>query len=118
MVVITHREKRRSYLTQEDFETAEKNGIGYNTAHARVYRYGWDAEDAITKPVFKKTPSEKAPWARWKDKSLVCRETFSWRLRVGWDEKEAALTKALTREEVSERSRKYNREKALKNGTK
>ena len=39
------------YLTDEDFETAERNGITRTTAHQRFYAYGWTREDAITKRV-------------------------------------------------------------------
>ena len=43
----------KCYLLDEDFETAQKNGIGYMTAYNRFYRLGWTAEKTITKPVKK-----------------------------------------------------------------
>ena len=43
----------KCYLLDEDFETAQKNGISYMTAYNRFYRLGWTAEKTITKPVKK-----------------------------------------------------------------
>ena len=39
------------YLTDEDFQTAQQNGISKTTAYQRFYEYGWTREDTVTKPV-------------------------------------------------------------------
>jgi hypothetical protein len=38
-------------VTDEQIETARKNGIEYGTFYSRVANYGWDVEDAMTIPV-------------------------------------------------------------------
>lgn len=69
MQVIENR--KRKYLTEEDFLIAQSNGILYHTAHSRVYRYGWDADKAITQKPVKRKARGESEWAKWKDKSLV-----------------------------------------------
>lgn len=42
---------KKGYLTEEQVQRAEANGISLNTLRARVYRYKWDVEKAITEPI-------------------------------------------------------------------
>lgn len=44
------------YLTEEDYQIAEKNGISRNRAYARYYVNCWSKKRAITQPLFKKSP--------------------------------------------------------------
>lgn len=39
------------YISDEDFKTAEANGIKACTVRGRVYNLGWSVERAITEPV-------------------------------------------------------------------
>ncbi len=38
------------YITPEEYEVAEKNGIDKRTLEQRIREYGWDKERAITIP--------------------------------------------------------------------
>jgi hypothetical protein len=38
------------YLTDEDYETAEKNGLKKATVHNRFYHLGWSKERSISAP--------------------------------------------------------------------
>ena len=109
MEVITLREKRYFYITDDDFETAEANGIKTLTVKNRVYRDGWDIDRAITQPVEKHDPFCKG-WHDWKDKALVSKSTYLSRVRKGWTYEEAALTKPMTHSEASRKKRKYSEE--------
>ena len=41
-------------LTDEQMEKARANNLSKNTVQCRIYRYGWDAEKAVSTPVEKK----------------------------------------------------------------
>ena len=49
----------KQYLTPEDYEIAESNGIGYQLAYQRFHEMGWTAERAITQPVNRKGKLKK-----------------------------------------------------------
>lgn len=51
------------YLTPQDYEIAEKNGINYVNARQRFYRYGWTTERTINKPIRK----SQNLWQQWKE---------------------------------------------------
>lgn len=84
----------KTYLTQEDFETAKANGISYMTAYNRFYSYGWDAERAVTEPTH--TYAKQKLWPRFKDLATehgICQQTFYNRMRYrGMTPKKAATT--------------------------
>lgn len=42
--------KRYQYITPEDYEIAEKNGLNRHLVNQRVYSYGYDIDSAITVP--------------------------------------------------------------------
>lgn len=76
------------YLTDEDFKTAEANGISYENAYARFYNYGWVKKDAITKPVLRRDL-----WINHKEeceKNGINRSTFLSRVRKGLPPEKAA----------------------------
>ena len=109
MEVIKLREKRYFYITEEDFEVAESNGIKASTLKNRVYRDGWDIDRAITQHVEKHDPSCQG-WNDWKDKSVVGKSTYLSRVRKGWTKEEAALKPAMSFSEASKMKRKYSEE--------
>ena len=41
-------------LTDEQMEKARENNLSKNTVQSRIYRWGWDAEKAVSTPVGKK----------------------------------------------------------------
>jgi len=109
MVVISLREKRYFYLTPQDYELAEKNGIGYHTLNSRVQKHGWDIQRAITQPVQKRNKEGKR-WNEWKDKAVVGKSTYLSRVNKGWTFEEAALKPAMSFSEASKMKRKYSEE--------
>lgn len=87
---------RRGYVTPEDYEKAEANGLSREIVYHRVYHYGWDIERAITTP-----KKNHGKWGNWKpyyelmEKHGVNRRTFYTRVGNGMSPEEAA-TKPLT----------------------
>jgi len=106
MVVCEDRIKHRYYLTPEDFEIAEKNGISYQTAHRRVYMYNWSIERAITQPV-QKINRRYDGWKDWKHKALVSKSTFVKRVNMGWGERKAAMTPPMSFSDAAKMKSKY-----------
>ncbi len=80
-------EKRYYYITEQDYKTAEMNGIKKDTVRARVYRHGYDIDRAITEKV---RPRKETYWFEWKDKSVVCYSTYLCRINNGMTPEEAA----------------------------
>ena len=109
MVVHELREKRYFYLTDEDLEVAVQNGLNVQTVKDRVYRYGWEINRAITQKV-KKRSENCTNWNEWKDKSVVCKNTFISRLKKGWTHEEAAYKPPMSQSEASKQKRKYSEE--------
>lgn len=50
-VIQINRKAKCKVFTIDQIETAKKNGIPYGTALARVRKYGWTVQKAITVPV-------------------------------------------------------------------
>jgi hypothetical protein len=76
------------YLSPEDFEIAQQNGISEERAKARFYRLGWIKQRAITEPVYQ----PKHMWAKYKDVSVVSQNAFYQRIQKGMTPEAAALT--------------------------
>jgi hypothetical protein len=74
------------YLTDEDYETAERNGIARKAAYHRFYILCWDRLKAITTPV----KHHHNLWDDYKDRSKVAKTTFYERVRKGMTPEEAA----------------------------
>ena len=109
MVVHNLREKRYFYLTDADLEIAVSNGLNPQTVKDRVRKYGWDIDRAINQPTVKRS-KEGSRWNEWKDKSVVCKNTFISRLKKGWTHEEAAYKPAMSQSEASKQKRKYSEE--------
>ncbi|UGO49288.1 transcription regulator [Bacillus phage vB_BanH_Emiliahah] len=89
-----------SYLTPEDFDIAEENGIPRHVAHRRFYEQGHSRKRAVTQPV-QKRPN---PWAEWKDVALkngICKGTFKSRIYKGSTPEQAATEPIKTTEELA-----------------
>lgn len=100
------------YLTDADYERAEKNGINRNNLYSRVYSYGWSIERAVTTPILVRSTD----WAELKDRAVVSQCTFYDRKKKGWPSEQAALTPA---DQTVKKSAKLNKEHfyiALSNG--
>lgn len=86
-------EKRYHYITPEDYETAERNGVTAELAEARAWERGWDIDKAVMTP--KKVQGRlEGTWEKWKETATengVNRIMFTNRVRsLGWSEEEAA----------------------------
>lgn len=86
----------KDYLTPEDYEIAEKNGISRKLADSRFYDNNWEKERAITQP---KRGPVLTIWDEWKEiaeTNGIGKSTFNSRLEYGW-EPEVAATKELAK---------------------
>lgn len=113
-------EKRYEYITPQDYEIADKNGINRKMLNKRVHELGWDIDRAITTPKIVR----RTGWTEWKDIALsngVNYDCFKNRVkRYGFTQEQAAMTPKMTKEEIAKNSnRKYPQQYldlALKNG--
>lgn len=101
------------YITPEEFEIAEKNGISRKLLMSRIRDLGWDKKTAIIKK-----PRQLNKIKKWLDLAKsngICEATFLTRIRkLNWDMKRAATEpvndKTKVTEKLSEISRKYPKE--------
>ncbi len=78
------------YITPEEYEKAESNGISRNVLDSRVRRLGWPKTKAINTPLRIKYPPEIIELVK---KNHIPYRTFVSRIRsLGWDEIKAATT--------------------------
>lgn len=78
------------YLTPEELDIAEMNGIGKALVQDRVYRHGWEKERAITQ---KRRDTKTSIWKTWSSLSEsngIGKSTFHDRVRKGMSPKDAA----------------------------
>lgn len=78
------------YLTPEELEIAESNGISRELAQNRVYRHGWDKQRAITQQRRDTKTLKWATWAATAEENGICKSTFYTRLSNGRTPEEAA----------------------------
>lgn len=80
------------YLTEEDIQIAESNGISERLARYRLEQMAWEKERAITQPV----RTWNGEWAKWQDVAKehgVKQSTFYARLNIQkWTPEQAATT--------------------------
>jgi hypothetical protein len=77
------------WLEKEDYQAAEKNGIGYNMLYRRVYQMGWDVGKAINTPP-RKYQFREQKWLRIALENGVKKKTFLTRVYKGMSPEEAA----------------------------
>ncbi|MEB9294891.1 hypothetical protein P4J18_12270 [Bacillus cereus] len=71
------------YITPDEYEEAEKNGISRDLLTCRVRKFGWDKEIAMTKP-------SRYNANRWKNikeialKNGISHSTYTARIKKGW----------------------------------
>lgn len=78
------------YLTPEDYEAAEANGINQQTAYRRFYQLNWSKERAITQKPRKL--NKYTEWVKLAEQKGIKHNTFLNRLARGWDLEKAATT--------------------------
>ncbi|MGK8430834.1 hypothetical protein [Bacillus cereus] len=97
------------YITPEEYDIAESNGICRDTLEYRIRKakFLWEREVALTKPPRKAS----GEWKKVKHIALqhgVKRQTFSYRRSKGWSVEEASTTPPLSRAESLRRANLLN----------
>jgi hypothetical protein len=78
------------YITPEEYEQAEKNGVDAFNLERRVRLLGWNKEKAINTP--KEPHTDRSYWSEVAKRNGIKYQTFMSRIRRGWDEEKAATT--------------------------
>lgn len=110
------------YITPEEYEIAERNGINKNALEKRVRVYYWDKERAISEPLQKR--SNYGEWPKIAKQNGIPDSTFKSRIHdLGWSPEKAATYPHQSRSEsikrIIEKHRVYPEdllEKARVNG--
>lgn len=112
-------EKRYHYITPEDFEIAEKNGINQDALSQRVRDYGWDIDRAITDPLKVGVPFQPI-WEQWEKVATengISKNLFYQRIKIyKWAEKMAATQSLMAGKSLRIDWTKEERETAERNG--
>lgn len=95
--------KRYGYITPEDYETAEANGISYTTLWKRVNDSGWDIDRAITTKVVKQKRLSDELKERLHRNGITV-GAYRTRIRRGMSVSEASTMPVLSRNEIVKRS--------------
>ena len=98
------------YVTPEEYDIAEQNGISRILVWERKYRYGWKNEKCITEPVrqYRNVPK------RFKDKAKelgISNAAACVRMGRGWSMEAAYTTPLITEAEKQERARKAKKKR-------
>jgi hypothetical protein len=81
----------RKYITPEQYETAERNGINKKALENRYHFLGWSIERAITEPL----KDYDSRWRRIAEKNGIPGGTYYNRISRGWSKERAATQKLL-----------------------
>lgn len=77
------------YITPEEYEKAEENGIDKNTLYKRLIEYGWDKQRALSQP--KRVRPNLSKWKAIAVKNGISEGTFYSRVcTMKWDLEKAA----------------------------
>ncbi|MGE1044073.1 hypothetical protein ACQGRZ_28555 [Bacillus wiedmannii] len=79
-----------TFITNEDYEKAAKNGISKSNVYQRVNEYGWELKRAITAPVRKRNGGIYAGMIVFAEQNGISKPTFFKRVKDGMDLYEAA----------------------------
>lgn len=88
-------EKRYHYITPEDEEIAERNGINNHALRQRVMDRGWDIEKAITVPLRVEVPFQPI-WEKWEalaTENGVTKDRFYHRVKINKMDEELAASR-------------------------
>lgn len=99
------------YITPEEYDIAERNGISNKLLYYRIRRDGWSKERAMSQPVRKR--SDYSKWYLIAEKNGISRRTFLMRMyNCGWDCERAATEPIKSIKEkvilMAESRRKYS----------
>lgn len=93
-------------LTEEHYAIAEANGISRYNAWQRFNEYGWELEDAITRPVRSSGRRRKHNEDAIKiaEANGISRALYMRRIRDGWSEEKASSAPIVSHQEAGRRS--------------
>ena len=93
---------RDYYITPEEYEIAEKNGISRDVMSKRVRGLCWRKQRAMTEPIRKHT--KRKHWAELAKENGISYNTFMTRVNdLKWDEERAATEKIHDMDEIRAR---------------
>ncbi|MEC2958722.1 hypothetical protein P9Z77_02700 [Bacillus cereus] len=100
------------YITPEEYEIAEKNGVCASTLRSRIYDLCWSKERAINTP-----PIKNHLWREVKDVALsngIAMKTFEKRIKLGWDFERAITQRPMNSKEI-EKMREQKKKRVFTN---
>jgi hypothetical protein len=93
-------QSNRVYITPEDYNEAEENGISKKVLNVRVYRHGWSLERAKSEPVRRRSSSAAHKYhLELMKKNGIKYRTYNDRIVNGWDPLDAATKPLMTPQE-------------------
>lgn len=90
------------YITPEEYEIAERNGISKNLLEQRIRRLHWSHERAINAKPRKR--GDYRYWSKVAEENGISYNTFSSRINRGWTPERAATEGTLSRSECGIRA--------------
>ena len=96
------------YITPEEYEIAERNGVCASTLNRRIRDLGWEKDIAITTPV---PMRDKYGWNKVKEIALqngIPRHAYCDRIKRGWSLIDAISQPPLSRSECIKRASEVN----------
>ncbi|MEN3134544.1 hypothetical protein [Bacillus cereus] len=72
------------YITPDEYERAERNGINRGVLNERIRNFGWDKDTAMTKPVRTRNATG---WCKVREIALkngISHKTYYARIKKGW----------------------------------
>lgn len=94
------------YITPEEYEEADRNGVSARLLERRVRYEGWSKDRAIHTPPRKF--KDRSKWVEIAKKNGISRHVFDNRIRYGWSEEQAATEPVLTLEQRKRKMRVQN----------
>lgn len=97
------------YIAPEEYETAEKNGIGRSTLEYRIRQAFWDRSEAITKPPQQRRKANEK-WIKIANGNGISYKTYMSRISIyGWSEERAATQPLQNRKAIGKKMGEANR---------
>lgn len=99
------------YITSEEYQRAEKNGICKSTLEYRIRAALWERERALTE-----SPTKISEWKMIKEialKNNIRRSTFESRRATGWTLIDAITKPVMSRKECIERANQFNQNNSI-----
>ncbi|MEN3133820.1 hypothetical protein ABDI49_25530 [Bacillus cereus] len=96
------------YITPDEYERAERNGVNRRVLNERIRNLGWDKDIAMTKPV---RSSKATGWCKVREIALkngISRKTYYARMKKGWQLIDAISKPPINKYQALELAEKAN----------